>query len=192
MAPTTCFSRVMHYDGHKKCEYYSGMLLSLILAASLTSCPVTEATYQIRNQTEVTARFRPVPKSEDWPSGIALQVHVKSSGRSYWFLPWQGGTDQRTNMAWVKEEGSPVDFQNIRQDMLLITTDEKYNVLPEVPKSGDVAPIHFLMPDLGPMVYYSMTAEHRDSIARTLFDLISCGKSETSAPIPKIEFPPIP
>jgi hypothetical protein len=168
------------------------MLLSLILAASVTSCPVADATYQVRNQPEVTARFRGVSKTENWPSGLALQVHVRPSGRSYWFLPWQGGTDQRTNMAWVKEKASPVEFQDARRDLLVINTDGNYNVLSEVPKSGDIAPSHFLMPDLGPVIYYSTTAEQRDSIARTFFDLISCGKADSTSQTPKIEFPPIP
>jgi len=168
------------------------MLSSLILAASLTSCPVTDAMYRVRNQPEVTGRFRAVPKSEGWPSGLAFQVHVRLSDRSYWFLPWQGGTDQRTNMAWVKEESSPLQFQDGRRDLMIITTDENYTVLPEVPKFGDLAPSHILMPDLGPTVWYSTTAEIRDSIARAFFDLVSCKKSDVATPAPKIEFPPVP
>lgn len=168
------------------------MLLSLILAASLSACPVTDATYQIRNQPEVTARFRAVAASDDWPSGLALQVHVKPSGRSYWFLPWQGGTDQRTNMAWVKERHSPVQFQDGRRDLSFIATDGEYDLLSDVPRSGSLAPSHFLMPDLGPTIGHSATSESRDSIARAFFDLTSCSKSGEGPSAPEIEFPPIP
>lgn len=168
------------------------MIFSLILAAAITSCPVAEAVYQVRHQPDVTAGFRNVPASQDWPSGLALEVHVKPSGRSYWFLPWQGGTDQRTNMAWVREGSSPIQYQDIRRDLQVIITDAEYNVLAEVPKAGGRAPSHFLMPDLGAMVWHSTTGLNRDNIARRFFDLVACRKVGAETPVPRIEFPPVP
>ena len=74
-----------------------GVLLAA--AASAASCPVERARYVFRNDLSVTAYFRPVESGPDWPSRIALAVHYKKTGRTYWWLPWNGGSDSLQNVA---------------------------------------------------------------------------------------------
>ncbi|MHA6723551.1 hypothetical protein [Sphingomonas sp. RS2018] len=81
-------------------------IAALLLAAA---CPTERADYRLSADPSITARFHAVARSEDWPSGVALQVRFGKTGRSYWFIPWQGGTDGRTNMARVRETSSPIE-----------------------------------------------------------------------------------
>ncbi len=169
------------------------MLLALLLAATPLACPIEQARYSLRDRPDVTARFHTVPRSADWPTGIALSVRVVPSGRSYWLLPWQGGTDGRTNAAWV---GAHVpgarNPQDGRRDIELLTTDATYRLSPTVPAAGDTAPAHLLMPDLPRLVWLSTASPERDGIARQFFDLVACDRSGTAEAMPSIDFPPIP
>lgn len=168
------------------------MPFSLVLAASVLSCPVENARYELRGETGVTARFYVVPRSSDWPTGLALRVRVERSGRSYWFLPWQGGTDQKTNLAWVRERNSAIQHQTIRRDIEFFTMDGAYNPGPEVPKAHGSAPAHMLIPGLGSLAWYSTTHASRDSIPRTFFDLTGCDAPDPAEPAPYIQFPAVP
>src|ERR1700755_3021568 len=69
------------------------MVLALLSAATLSSCQVDQAHYVLRTAPDVTADFRPLDRGKDWPSGLALSIRFSKSGRTYWFLPSNGGTD---------------------------------------------------------------------------------------------------
>lgn len=168
------------------------MISILIAAVSIASCPVENARYELRGALGVTARFHAVQRMPDWPAGVALRVRVAKSGRSYWFLPWQGGTDQKTNLAWVRESNSPIQFQPVRRDMEMFATDASYNLQALVPKAHSLAPVHMLLPDLNNIAWYSTTDVHRDSLPRAFFDLARCEASERTEPAPRIEFPAVP
>lgn len=168
------------------------MISILIAAVSVASCPVENARYELRGAPGVTARFHTVRRTPDWPTGLALRVRVAKSGRSYWFLPWQGGTNQKTNFAWVRESNSPIQFQPVRRDMEMFATDASYNLHTQVPKAHSLAPAHMLLPDLGNIAWYSTTDLHRDSLPRAFFDLVSCEASGRTEATPRITFPAIP
>lgn len=76
--------------------------------------------------------------------------------------------------------------------MAFFTTDEAYNLLPEVPKARGPAPAHMLLPDLNNWAWHSTTAINRDSLARAFFDLAGCEAPQSTEPAPNIEFPRIP
>lgn len=168
------------------------MFLQFALAASLASCPVENARYDLRGSTGVAARFYPVPRSRDWPTGLALRVRVAESGRSYWFLPWEGGTNGKTNLAWVRERRSPIQYQTDRRDIEFFAMDAAYNLDPGLPRAGGLAPAHMLLPDLSNLAWHSTTAINRDSIARAFFDLAGCEAPQSTDLAPRIEFPPVP
>ena len=168
------------------------MFLSLLLASATSVCPIEKAQYQLRGDPMVTASFHPVPRSDDWRTGLALRVHVRKSGRSYWFLPWQGGTDGRINLAWVREKRSPIPYQGVRRDLEFVTADKTYDIDAEIPALGKQAPAHMLIPDLGRLAWHATTNSERDNIARAFFDLSGCIRPDRTEPAPQIEFPPVP
>lgn len=169
---------------------YPNMLLPFLLAASMAQCSVVDARYELRGNPSVTAKFISVPRSGDWQTGLALKVSVKESARSYWFLPWQGGTDGRTNLAWVKEKNSQIPSRSSRQDFEFFTTNVTYDILDEVPEAGDVAPAHMFLPDLANLIRHS-TPIDPDRIGRAFFDLRAC-EPGASSEHPEIDFPPVP
>lgn len=166
------------------------MLWPLLLAAAVGTCPVEDAEYRLRGTADVTARFYAVQKSVDWNSGLAFRVHVARSGRSYWFLPWQGGTDGRTNLAWVKERSAPIQLQSERRDLQFFAMDASYAIAAAIPKQGQPAPDRILIPDLSRLIWTSTTDPNREDIPRAFFDLTTCAK--TRDVVPQIDFPAIP
>lgn len=168
------------------------MIVSLVLAASFSSCGIEDGRYQLRGNPTVTAQFYEVDRTSDWRTGLALRIHARKTGRSYWFLPWQGGTDGRTNLAWTRERRSAIQLQSVRRDIEFFTADAAYNLDAEVPQSGGTAPMHLLLPNLGHLAWYSTTSMERDSIARAFFDLTDCVAAGPGGMRPDIEFPPVP
>jgi hypothetical protein len=152
------------------------MLGVLIFAAASTVCPVEQARYALRHDKNVTAYFHPVESGPDWPSRIALAVHHRNTGRTFWWLPWNGGSSGLQNVASTEDvtakgwrapnpDGGPRPFGN-RQ---YIVTDSSYSIISHVPARGDRAPAHMLFPD---------SAGSRDPAfsKRQFFDLVGCGK----------------
>lgn len=168
------------------------MLIPLLLLASATaSCSVEAAQYRLRDDGTVTARFYRVRATEDWRTGLALRIHVGKSGRSYWFLPWKGGTNDQINLAWVREKNAYFQGQSLRQDMEYFETDRAYRFIHEVPKVGSPAPAHLLLPHLGEFAWYSTSHLQHDSIPKAFFDRIGCAAHDDDVR-PEIEFPPVP
>ncbi|MHA6723677.1 hypothetical protein [Sphingomonas sp. RS2018] len=167
------------------------MLLAISLAAAIASCPIESARYTLRGAPQVTARFFTVSPTPDWPSGLALRVHVAASGRSYWFLPWQGGTDHRTNLAWVQESSTTI-LIGPRRDIEILTTDPSYNLQAEVPNARGSAPTHMLLPDLTNLAWHATTDEPRDTLPRAFFDLTGCRAPDPDEARRRIEFPAVP
>jgi hypothetical protein len=86
-------------------------MFALALALAVASvCPVENAHYTLHHQHDVTLSFQPIAQSRDWPSGVAMAVHVASSGNTNYFLPWQGGSDGKENVAHTTDVTRP-DFQ---------------------------------------------------------------------------------
>ena len=153
----------------------------------MPSCFVEQAHYQLRANPSVTAEFHPTARNRDWSSGLTLAIHMAKTGRTYWWLPWNGGTDdmRHVRLTWnpAKQEGPPGELRP-GLDLNFWTTDGNYNFLPAVPKAGDRAPGHFLLPTLGRTLYYGTVQTHRsDDLPRSFFDLVSCGPANRPADV---------
>jgi len=156
------------------------MLLVLAVAVAALSCPIERARYALRTDRTITAAFHPTAVNPDWPGGVTLRIHIGRTGHDYWWLPWNGGTDDMRHVRLTRRTGEaklPGDFR-LGYDEDFWTTDAAYNMTEAVPKAGDAAPGHFLMPTLGRDLYYGTlhtAARGADGFDRGFFDLISCG-----------------
>lgn len=150
--------------------------LLLVAAASTAFCPVERAKYAFRNDPSVIAYFRSVDSGPDWPSHIALAVHYKETGRTFWWLPWNGGSDGLQNVASTEDitakdwrppdpDGGPRPFG----DRQYIVTDDAYNIMNHVPTLGERAPAHMLFPN-------SAGSGDTAFLNRQFFDFVGCRK----------------
>ena len=151
--------------------------IALALAAA-AACPVENAHYTLRHQDGVTLSFQPIASSRDWPSGVAMVIHVTRSGDTNYFLPWQGGTDDKENVTHTTDITRP-DFQlpspdggpGRLGDMEYIATDAGYEIIDHTPMRGDPAPAHILLSGL------SASSWHQDAVAKAFFDFDGCLRS---------------
>ena len=148
--------------------------LFVLAAASMSRCPVERAHYVLRQNPNVTAYFRTVPTFPDWPSGLALAVHHRSSGKTFWWLPWLGGTDALQNVASTEDvtkrrwrPPNPDDGPRPYGNRQYLGTDGAYNIVSGWLHRGTIAPAHMLFPD---------SAGSHDIVlpAKQFFDLVSC------------------
>ena len=149
----------------------------LALAAVATAeCPAERAHYVLRGRPDVTAYFRAVESGKDWPSQLALAISSSKTGKTTWWVPWQGGTDARTNIASttdVTRSGwrppNPDDGPRPLGDRQFLTMDATYNIMEGVPQRGMAAPMHMLNPDAG---------SSRDEVfpVKQFFDFVGCSK----------------
>lgn len=167
------------------------MFLSLItvLAAGLGPCKVENAVYEQRSASSITAEFVAIDSGPDWPSNLAMKMYFGGSNRTYWWLPWNGGTSGQQHLASTWDVTSPTwqapspdpssDIMKQRPlgDVSYIGMDASYNVIQGVPRRGELAPAHFFIPDLREALWYRTASDARDSDARQLFDLVGCAKA---------------
>jgi hypothetical protein len=145
-----------------------------MLFAAATQCTVENARYTPRHDPDVTAYFRPVDSGPEWPSNVALAIHHRQSGKTFWWLPWNGGTDGLQHVASTEDvmlkgwqppnpDGGPRPYG----DRQYIGTDAAYDLIDRVPRRGDPAPAHMLFPD---------SAGAHDPVfpRKQFFDLVSC------------------
>jgi hypothetical protein len=135
----------------------------------------------------VTAQFRDTDTGPNWPADVTLEIKInksdatraKESGRSYWFIPWEGGTSDLRHMASVKDVTArgwrPPDPDRAEDrplgDLDYVGTDSRYNVIDRIPHRGGAAPAHMLLINLGDVL------KHRTGqqlLPQQFFDLISC------------------
>ena len=117
-----------------------GLLALAALAAS--GCPVESAHYVLRGMPEITAHYRAVDSGKDWPSQLAMAVHSSKTGETSWWVPWNGGTDGRTNIASTTDATRP-DWRPPAPDngprphgnRLFLTTDASYNIMQSAPSA---------------------------------------------------------
>ena len=159
------------------------MLLALTLAASLANCRVENAHYVLRTDPGTTATFhalKPRPQTigmNDWPSHLALSIHLRRTNRTYWFLPEPDGTARLQHFASTPDitvpgwkPGGPRPLREIDY----IATDATYRVIDDVPHLGEIAPAHMLFADLGQALWYRTPPDRRDGAPKQFFDLVSC------------------
>jgi hypothetical protein len=157
------------------------MLIALVTATLFTApCEIEHARYALRTMPAVTARFDPVPGDADWREGIALRIDFAATGRSYWWLPWNGGTDGRQHLASAPDPATPGWAPMAKRplgDVDFLATGADYALLERVPRRGDIAPAHFLIPDLREAMWYRTPQDKREGTAKQFFDLVSCDRA---------------
>ena len=169
------------------------MLLSLMALASAAfvqaGCPVERAHYRLRREPEVAAWFRRVKSSRDWPSGLALAIQFRKStsasdprsGRIYWWVPWNGGSDGRQNLASTTDvtvsgwrPPNPDDGPRPYGNMEVIFADRDYDLWGHVPVAGETAPAHILLPSLRDLGHVGGGV--MDATEKQFFDLVKCDR----------------
>jgi hypothetical protein len=165
---------------------------ALLLGSVATTCPVERAHYVLRGSDAVTAEFRPAPTSRDWPAGVALVLRFAASKRSWYALPWNGGTDRRQHLRLVRAtgDGLPADVGSAPGDLDLMTTDADYRFATAVPRRGEVAPAHLLLPGAGGRLWHATTNPVRDELPDAFFDLAGC--AATLPPVAPVMLPKVP
>lgn len=161
------------------------MLIMLTLAAaSLATCRVESARYAMRTAPGITAYFKRVNSGPDWPNGLALATHFAATGRTYWWLPWNGGTDDLQNVSSTTDvtvagwkPPSPDGGPRPLGDLEYLATDAGYKVIDAVPERGDIAPAHILLTHLGDRVWHGPNVNARDSAPKQFFDLVACSRT---------------
>ncbi len=160
-------------------------MLTLLLNATLAGapgCTVEDAVYALRSDTPVTARFHAVDTGPDWLAGVVMQIDVAASGRTYWWLPFGGGSSGVSYLAsvsaplsadWSPPRAGDADARPLG-DIPYWAFDADYMFQEGYPIRGAPAPAHFFLPELGDALWYRQM-ENRDSAARQFFDLVSCG-----------------
>ncbi|WP_241093223.1 hypothetical protein [Xanthomonas bonasiae] len=158
------------------------MLLNLALALVASHCTVERARYALRDDPALTARFVAVESGLAWPAHLALRLQSARSGRAYWFLPADGGSDGRQMLASIADPTVPAwqapdpdGGARPLGDAEYIGTDADYTLLDRVPRRGDAAPAHFLVPELRELLWYRTPSDQREGSARQFFDLVGCG-----------------
>lgn len=156
------------------------MVMSATALAAAAMCMVQDAHYTLRHLDGVTMSFREMTVTRDWPAGLAAVIHFKESGRDYYFLPWNGGTDDRQNLAYttdVTKPGytlpSPDGGPGRLGDMVYLATNADYDMIDHAPTRGEPAPAHILLPDLTEITWYHDPMA-RDGVAKEFFDLDGC------------------
>ncbi|MBV9549400.1 MAG: hypothetical protein JO256_06965 [Alphaproteobacteria bacterium] len=145
-------------------------------------CKIENARYQQRFAPDITARFQDVESGRDWPTKVALLIHIGKTNRNYWWLPYPGGSNGEQYLAsttdvmapgWVAP--SPDDGrQRPLGDVSYLGMNSKYDVLNDMPYKGRAAPAHFFIHDLGEALWYRTPSDKRDGNTRQFFDLVSC------------------
>src|SRR3954454_10322165 len=164
------------------------MVIGLAAAIASLSCTVERAHYSMRTAPDITASFRDVNTAraangwDDWPSHVAFRIHMGKTNRTYWFLPWPGGTDDLQNLASTTDveapdwkPPSPDGGPRPLGDFNYIATDARYNVIDSIPHRGGKAPAHILIPRLGDALRHPVAARNpRDRAPKQFFDLVGC------------------
>lgn len=116
-------------------------LASLSLAAVAAPCPVERAGYVLRDDPAVTARFHAVRRDEAWPAGVALAIRLGRSGRTYWLLPANGGTNGRTSAFLIDGPGGARrPTSRAGPGTAFLSADARYRFRTSVPRRGRAGP----------------------------------------------------
>lgn len=149
-------------------------------AASALQCPAEDAHYVLRHAPEVSAYFRKVDSGPDWPSGLALAIHFEKSNHTFWWLPWNGMTDNRQNVASTTDVNAP-DWRPPNPDggprpygdMEYLGLDAKYDIINHLPARGKTAPAHMLLAHAGD-AEFNHGAGNSVPDTKQFFDIVSC------------------
>ena len=84
-------------------------MIALLVPASVAAsqCKIEDAHYALRTQPSVTADFQDRNTGPDWPANLVMRLHLEPSGRTYWWVPWNGGTNGQQNLASTTDASAP-------------------------------------------------------------------------------------
>lgn len=158
------------------------MLAALLMTVAVTACPTEQAVYALRTEPTVTARFLPAQPRPDWPADVMLRID--GHGHRYWFLPSPGGSSGESYMistldptqaGWAPP--SPDGGPRPLGDLQYMGFDKTYLLEPGLPRAGQPAPAHILLPTLDDALRHPKSDQPRDSLPRQFFDLTGCQAS---------------
>ena len=154
-------------------------LLALAVASTL-HCPVEGAHYVLRHAPQVSADFRKVDSGANWPSGLALAIRFKNSGHIFWWLPWNGGTDNRQNVASTADvtapgwqPPNPDGGPRPHGDLEYLGLNANYDIINDIQRQGRPAPAHMLLAHAGD-AEFNHGAGNSVPDTKQFFDLVSC------------------
>lgn len=159
--------------------------LLALAAASSIHCPAESARYVLRHAPDVSADFRKVDSGPDWPSGLALAIRFKKSGHTYWWLPWNGGTDNRQNIASTTDvtasdwrPPSPDGGPRPHGNMEYLGLNANYDIINDIPHRGKPAPAHMLLAYAG-AAEFNHGAGNSVPDTKQFFDLVGCSAKDS-------------
>lgn len=154
--------------------------LIALAAASASQCMSENAHYSLRGAPEVTAYSRKVDSGRDWPSGLALAINFKKSGHTFWWLPWNGGSDNLQNVASTTDvtapdwrPPSPDGGPRPNGDMEYLGADPDYNIINDIPRRGKPAPAHMMLAHAG-AAEFNHGAGNSVPDTKQFFDFVRC------------------
>ncbi|QWC55761.1 hypothetical protein F7D01_00485 [Erythrobacter sp. 3-20A1M] len=134
----------------------------------------------MRDEPTVTASFYPVDSGDYWPAHVALAINFGETGRTYWWLPASGGSNNLQYIVSTTDvtlpewhPPSPDGGERPLGEIEYIGTDADYNIIDDIPTMGGIAPAHMLLTSLGDRTWHWSTTQ-RDSAPKQFFDLIGC------------------
>jgi hypothetical protein len=156
------------------------MIAAFALALSLTACPLEKAHYTLRGRPDVTADFRLIPRSANWPSGIALRI--RTGAAPHWFLPYGGNgqgitthlasTENLDGRAWAPPDPDTIAHRPLGDLNYLGANagydfDQGFHFAPGVPAAA-----HLFLPRLQEAFWYR--AQPHQGLPMAFFDLTGC------------------
>lgn len=149
--------------------------------ATPQTCPAERAVYALRGEPHASLRLIRTTHALNAYSDLAARVTFE--GETYWFAfvsslgysrNYVGLTDDPFAAAQLEDAGSAVDEEQQEPEYNgseLTSFDSNFNVLPNVPQSGEPAPTHLLATGIGSAVWYS---EPRRVLPRALWTFSDC------------------
>lgn len=167
------------------------VVLQPIPADAKVPCLIEAARYVMRADPSITAQFRPVPRTEEWSAGVAMEIRFAKTGHSYWWLPTPAGTADNHGFRWTARKGTPEAAQGYRGlgDMLYFAFDADYAMRDEGARQGQAAPGHFFLYNMRETFWYRTPYDRREEVVRSLFDLVGCAPGQAREATPDLVFP---
>ena len=155
--------------------------IGMMAVAAAQICTVEHASYVLRSNPSISVHFEAAPITDDWRQGLVVAIHGANTGRTSYWLPWYGGTDDQRHIRRTALLDRSKDIAAQRRveraaDLDFFVLDARYVFLPELPKRGSAAPAHVLIPNLY-LWHSGEVAGQRDSSPSAFFDLAGCKRS---------------
>lgn len=132
--------------------------------ASAAVCNIEKATYIQPNAADFTLTFRPAKEPNSWSD---LEATVKTPTREFKFS-MTSSNGYSLNYLVPSWKDAPED-----SDYKIYLYDKNLKTL-ELPGKGSVAPEAILMPEIGPMIYYSEPAKSQEYVPPEMWRLGKC------------------